>query len=118
MRRDTEHPGREFRRWLVTSPRLINPKKDLLRQLLGHRLILHHAKQKMQYRRTVPVEKQRKAPRIAVPHPQHQLGVPIAGRLNWASSGGSMVVNPTVPGRLRDRWVYQRSVDQIRNHLA
>ncbi len=80
MRGDPEQPRRESRRWLICSPGTINPQENFLRQFLRYCLILHHPVHEMDHRVPVLFEQDTETLLVALPDPEHQLGIQIERR--------------------------------------
>ena len=83
---DAEQPGGELRRRLIAHPRAVHAEKRLLREFLGHGVILHHAVDELDHRSAVPLHQHSETRRVAVANAQHQLRIAI-GREDWFEDG-------------------------------
>jgi hypothetical protein len=70
-----EQPSGEFRGGFVCGARTVNPQKNFLAEFFRNCLIVNHTVNKADYGGTVLFEQHTKALVIAVPDPEHQLGV-------------------------------------------
>ena len=97
MGRDPKEPCGKFRRGLIGSSRTVHAQKNLLRQFLGHRMILHHAIEKVNHGRAMFIQQNIEARSVSVFHTEHQLGVVIQSRCRCPH----IPVNPFVHPRFR-----------------
>ena len=119
--RDPEQPRGEFRGRFIRAPRTIYAQKDLLRQFLRQRVVLHHPVEKMNYRRTMFFQKEAKAGAIAFLDAKHKLRIVIQSR----HGSRHVCPNPFWHPRLRFCWEilrrspfpFQRPLHQSLNRL-
>src|ERR1035437_2008346 len=77
MGRDPEQPGSELGSRLISTSRTIHSQEYLLRQLLGHCVILYHPIEEVNDGRAVFLEQYTKARSISLFGPDHQFRVKI-----------------------------------------
>ena len=99
IRRNPVQPRRELRFRPIRLPRTVYPQENLLRQLLRHGLIMHHAIHEVDDRLPVLLDQEVEPPIVAFPHPEHDLRIghrPPVARL--ASVLPELTANP--PGSI------------------
>src|SRR5208283_1058807 len=81
---DPEQPGGELGGRLIRTPRTIHAQENLLRQLFGYGVVLHHPVEEVNDGGAMFFEQNTKARIVSRFHPEHQFRVKIQSRRSRA----------------------------------